>query len=49
VRNERRGPWLDQVGAIHPGYGFLSESADFAELVEAADLTLVGPPPRPSA
>ncbi|MEP0191365.1 MAG: acetyl-CoA carboxylase biotin carboxylase subunit [Erythrobacter sp.] len=32
--------------AIHPGYGFLSENAKFAEIVEAHDLAWIGPKPE---
>ena len=37
---------ITQSDAIHPGYGFLSENARFAEIVEAHDIVWIGPKPE---
>ncbi|MGH7247461.1 MAG: acetyl-CoA carboxylase biotin carboxylase subunit [Pseudomonadota bacterium] len=37
---------ITNAEAIHPGYGFLSESAHFAEVCEASKLTFIGPRPE---
>lgn len=37
---------LTEVDAIHPGYGFLSENADFAEICAACKITFIGPSPE---
>jgi acetyl-CoA carboxylase biotin carboxylase subunit len=37
---------ISHADAIHPGYGFLSENAKFAEIVEAHDIVWIGPKPE---
>ena len=37
---------ITNVNAIHPGYGFLSENAEFAEVCEASGITFIGPKPN---
>ena len=32
--------------AIHPGYGFLAENAEFSEICEASEITFIGPTPQ---
>ena len=37
---------ISHADAIHPGYGFLSENAQFAEIVESHDIKWIGPKPE---
>ncbi len=37
---------IADVDAIHPGYGFLSENAHFAEVCRSCNITFIGPPPE---
>ena len=37
---------ITNADAVHPGYGFLSENAKFAEILEAHDITFIGPSPE---
>ncbi len=37
---------LTECDAIHPGYGFLAENADFAEICESCNVTFIGPSPE---
>jgi acetyl-CoA carboxylase, biotin carboxylase subunit len=37
---------VTNADAIHPGYGFLAENADFAEVCQSCNITFIGPTPR---
>ena len=36
---------VTNADAVHPGYGFLAENADFAEICQSCDITFIGPTP----
>ncbi len=46
VRNLLSAALVSGAEAIHPGYGFLSENAEFAEMCEEHQLTFIGPRPE---
>lgn len=37
---------ITNADAIHPGYGFLAENADFAEVSQSCNIVFIGPPPK---
>ncbi len=37
---------ITNADAIHPGYGFLAENADFAEVCQSCNIAFIGPPPK---
>jgi acetyl-CoA carboxylase biotin carboxylase subunit len=44
--DDHLGAEITGADAVHPGYGFLSENAEFAEVCAKCKLTWIGPPPR---
>ncbi len=37
---------ITNADAIHPGYGFLAENAEFAEVIDSCEITFIGPKPE---